>query len=117
MAPPTYNLDPVHENDTWAGIGSITIEVDGNPPAVAAASAQMRFARQRDHSNTLLTLSSAGDDPGITITDAVNWIFAVLPRTPIGLPPGTYTYAFKVTDADGTVQTYLEGQIVVTAEV
>ncbi len=102
------------QGDTWGGIPAIAITVSGSPPGPDVASAKMQFRAAQGSSDTLLELSS--DDAEIVISSANGWTF-VVPAQPLDLLPATYVWGFQTVDVGGTVQTYLEGQMVVLPKV
>ena len=114
-APASQNLEDVVEGDTWLGLTSVTITVDGSPPGDALASVAMTFKKSKRSGPASLELVSSGSE--ITLTDAANWIFAVAEVTPFPLKPGVYVYDVQTTDDQGVIQTYLEGEIEVLKRV
>lgn len=98
------------EGDTWGGISSVTILVDGTPPSDDLASVKMEFRAGLTSSETLVSLTSSD---GITITSASNWEFSVSPRQldHLKFSNQPYTWAIQTVDVNGVIQTYLQGNI------
>jgi hypothetical protein len=101
----TYNISPHRRGDTWDGINSITISVNGVPINLTDASIKMEFRQDLD-SPVALTLSTI--DGSIEIVNAVSGIIRIPPKK-IEIPFAKYFYDLQVTYANGTVKTYMEG--------
>lgn len=103
------------EGDTWGGIPSITITVDGVAPSTDASLAVLEFRRSPQERDVAAALSSA--DGEIVITSANDWEFTVPSQNIPTLRRGRYVWGFKTTDVSGAVQTYLQGSIEVLPKV
>ena len=91
--------------NTWLGIPSITITPT---PATTLSTVTMTF--RKDVKSALeVTLTSPTD---ITITNATAWVVAI-PAQALALPAGTHLWQLTFTDSASTIQTYLEGSILV----
>lgn len=99
------------DGDTWGGVPSVAILVDGAPPADDLASVKMEFRAGLTSSETLISLASGGD---ITITSASGWEFTV-PAQDLALAfaQSPYTWAIQTVDVNGVTQTYIQGTIAV----
>lgn len=99
------------EGDTWGGISSLSITVDGSPPSDDLASVKMEFRAGQTSSETLISLSSS-DAAQINITSASDWTFTV-PAQDLALlfAQSPYTWAIQTTDVNGVRQTYLQGSL------
>lgn len=115
MTPPTYTLQPMVRGDQWRGISSITILVNGDPPASTLASARMHFRLSRDSREIGLGLSSAVAGE-ITIVSAANWQMSVPPRS-LNLHAGLWGWDLETTSAAGVVKTYLEGTLLIQQDI
>jgi hypothetical protein len=115
MIPGTYNLPSVTEGDTWVGVPSITIAINGDPPASSLARVAMQFRRRHTDADALVSLHS-GSGGGITIDDAAGWEIAVPPQV-LTLDAGSYVYDLETEDATGVIRTYLAGRLTVLPQV
>lgn len=97
-------------NDTWTGIGSITIS-----PAPSSTLANVVMAFKNDPTATEPTLELKSANAQITITSAANWTFIVPPQQ-LALDPGTWYWQIQTTSTAGTVQTYLQGTMEVLTD-
>ena len=93
------------QGDTWGGIPSITIS---SAPAYTAQSAIFGIKVNLASVNPIRQLTSEAGE--ITISDATNWIFAI-PAQTLVLPAGSYVWQFRVTDSNGSIQTYIQGSL------
>jgi hypothetical protein len=100
------------EGDTWGGIPSIIITPTPGPDV---ASARMHFRESWVSPRVLVRLDSANASE-ITIVSASDWEFTV-PIQPLPLKAGNYVWQFETTDANGRVQTYLQGEIQVLSDI
>lgn len=107
MTPQKLDLEPFTEGDTWRGIPSITITVNGAPPTSALASVKMRFSPVSDNVASAVELTSAAGK--ITISNAANWIMVIPAQSVPALVAGRWDWQLKTTDAAGSVTTYLAG--------
>ena len=109
MTPQKLALEPFTAGDTWRGIPSITITVNGAPPSSALASVRMRFTPVSNPDATAVELTSAAAK--ITISSAANWVVVVPKQAVPALVAGRWDWQLKFTDATGTVTTYLADSI------
>jgi hypothetical protein len=101
----TYNIPCHRRGDTWAGISSITILVNGVPVNLQNASAKIEFRSNVD-APVALTLSTT--DGSILISQPLNGKIQIPPRL-IEIPYGKYYYDLQVTFPNGTIKTYMSG--------
>jgi hypothetical protein len=106
-----YNLPIRVRGDSWRGIPSITITINGEVPTVAAAVARMQFRQNKENGKAGLSLSSENDT--ITIVDAVDWIFSVPAINNFPLGAGDWDYDFEVTDVTGYRRTFFAGTVTI----
>jgi hypothetical protein len=99
----TYTIPPHHRGDTWDGINSITISVNGVPIILTGTSIKMEFRQGPDYP-VVLTFSTSDNTLQIIGTSSIR----VMPRK-IEIPFGTYYYDLQVTYPDGKVKTYMSG--------
>lgn len=109
MTPQKLALTPFTEGDTWNGIPSLTVTVNGSPPASALSLVTMRFKKSGE-SGTVVELTSPGQ---ITINSALNWTLTVPAQILAGLTSGKWDWRMRFTDAAGKKRTYLADQITV----
>lgn len=109
--------DHVH-GDTWPGISSIVITVNGVTPATACSRVTMGFGKAETWPAYAYALSSDPDDDegAITIVSGAGWSFAV-PAQLLPLEPGEWKWDMRFTDAGGVVSTYLGGVLTVSQNV
>lgn len=110
MTPSKLALVPFTEGDTWEGIPSVTIRVNGAAPASAMSLVTMRFKKAGAVPSETVELSSAVSGK-ITITDAATWVFTVPEQEVPGLTAGKWTWRIRVRDAANKRRTYLSDQI------
>ncbi len=108
-----YNPDPVYFGDTWPGIPSISILVNGSVPSVAVVSASLTFSRAGSlPGSTPATGTTLASPSGVTITSTSGWTFAVQPGI-LPLAQGDWILHFKTTDSAGAVHTWLTGTLTI----
>ncbi len=115
MSPALLRLEPFTAGDTWDGIPSITLKINGAAPAAALASARMRFQRDGRQIPEFVELSSAVGAQ-IVITSAAGWELTVPPQ-PVALTRGSWSYNLETTDTAGEVQTFLFGSIEILRDI
>jgi hypothetical protein len=108
-----YNIPSHRRGDTWDGINSITINVNGVPINLTNADVKMEFRQSLD-SPVVLTLSTA--DNSIIIVNALNGNIQI-PSKKIEVPFGKYFYDLQVTYPNGIVKTYMEGSWEIVADI
>lgn len=101
----TYRIPPHRRGDTWDGINSITISVNGTPVNLTGATIKMEFRQSVDYP-VALTLSTT--DNTIQFVNAANGVIRI-PSQMIEIPFSTYLYDLQVTFPNGTVKTYMSG--------
>lgn len=109
MTPQKLALEPFTAGDTWRGIPSITITINGAPPSSALTSVRMRFTPVSNPDAAALELTSAAAK--ITISNAANWVIVVPPQSVPELVAGRWDWQLKFTDSLGVVTTYLADSI------
>lgn len=107
----TYNIPPHRRGDTWDGINSISISINGVPVVLSGASVKMEF-RQDIDSPVVMTFST--ENSGIVILNA-NTV-RLMPRK-IEVPFATYQYDLQVTYPTGVVKTYMAGTWPIVADI
>ena len=100
----TYTIPRHRRGDTWDGINTIGIKVNGTPVNLSGAQVVMEFREDYD-SPIALTLS--------TLTSTISVLpnlssVRVLPVL-IDIPPATYKWDLQINYSNTTVKTYLEG--------
>ena len=116
MTPQSLTLESFTEGDTWEGIPSITIAINGAAPVSAMSLVTMRFKKAGLATSTAVVLTSA--TPGqITITNAATWTFTVPEQIVTGLTVGKWTWQIRITNAAGVKKTYLADEIEVLESV
>ena len=93
------------QGDTWGGIPSITVT-----PAPAYTAEVAVFAIKRTPADLQPIKQLSSEDGEIVISDSATWIFTI-PVQQLDIPSGTYVWQFRVTDANGGIQTYLQGSM------
>jgi hypothetical protein len=116
MIPQKLALESFTEGDTWNGIPSITITVNGSTPASPISTVKMRFKRSGSVPSTPVELTSA-TSAQINLTNAPGWVFSVPEQIVAGLTFGDWTWRIRITDAAGKKNTYLTGEITVLEDV
>lgn len=99
-----YTIPRHRRGDTWDGINTIGIKVNGIPVNLSGAQVIIEFREDYD-SPVALTLS--------TLTSTISVLpnlssVKVLPVL-IDIPPTTYKWDLQINYPDTTVKTYLEG--------
>jgi hypothetical protein len=110
MKPATLVLEPMVQGDTWDGIPSITLMINGAPPAEALASVRMRFQRDGKQLPNYVELTSTVAAQ-ITISSAAGWELVVPPQPVPDLTRGSWSWNLETTDALGAVRTFLQGTL------
>jgi hypothetical protein len=109
----TYDIPTAKRGDTWDGINSICISVNGIPANLTGASIKADF-RQKVDTPTVLTLST--NNGGIVITNPTGGLIQFPPKK-IEIPFGTYIYDLQVTYPNGVVKTYFSGTWTITPDI
>jgi len=107
----TYNIPPHRRGDTWDGINSISISVNGVPINLSGAAVRMDFRQSLD-SPIVMTFSSETGTIDILNVNTIR-----LPSRKIEVPFGKYFYDLQVTYLDGSVKTYMEGSWEITPDI
>lgn len=105
----TYNIPKHRRGDTWKGIDSVGIKINGTPIDLSDSQIDMEFREDYDAPVALklsTTTSTISVFPSLTA-------FKVLPQT-IDIPPATYRYDTQIiTNKTSTtlsaVNTYMDG--------
>jgi hypothetical protein len=114
MIPGTYHMHSILRGDSWRGLPSIVVRVNGSPPASALASARMQFRQLPVSPSVGHELSTAAGS--ITITSAANWELSI-PAQELPLGARLWYWDLETTDAAGTVRTYLKGTLEIQQDV
>lgn len=109
----TYNIPSHRRGDTWDGINSITINVNGAPINLTNATVKMEFRQDLD-APVALTLSTT--DGSIVITNAPGGVISI-PAKKIEVPFAKYLYDLQVTYPTGVVKTYMSGTWEIVADI
>lgn len=112
MTPQKLALTPFTEGDTWSGIPSLTITVNGAPPASVLSLVTMRFKKSGGLPSDVVQLTSATAGQ-ITITSAPNWQITVPAQIVPALTTGKWIWRMQFTDAAGKKRTYLADELTV----
>ena len=107
-----YQTESVYAGDTWPGIPSISILVNGAVPSAPVTAAKLIFFKDEEGpANPALTLASPDS---IGIVDAANWAITI-PPVILNLPKGEWTFRFSTDAGDeaSTVRTWLVGTITI----
>ena len=105
MTPGTYPIPQHRSGDTWKGISSLTIKINGEAPSVSLASVKIQF---RKNAGTSVVLELSTEDGTIVILDAINWTIQI-PKIIVTLYPDTYIYDIQTVDSNGDIFTYVVG--------
>lgn len=114
-----YNLPDIVSGDTFNSI-QLTFESgpDENnltPINLTGAVIRMQF-KTGDNMPPALSLTSAGASPTITILNAANGIVRINKINSFSLEPNLYYYDIEIEFTNGTIKTYLKGQVNVLVE-
>ena len=108
-----YDIPKHRRGDTWVGISSFPLTVNGIPVNLTNAAIKIDFKKQVD-SPVALTLSTAASS--IVITQPTQGIFSI-PARIINIPFGLYLYDVQVTFSSGIITTYVEGAWEIVADI
>ena len=103
----TSNLRDRVKNDTFRSVEFI-LEKNDLPIDLTGVSIAIQF-RYRCKTGKVVKNISTGS--GITITDAVNGTFEIDEFTPVDWEIGTYYYDVQITFIDGSIKTYVQGNV------
>jgi hypothetical protein len=109
----TYDIPSHRRGDTWDGINSITINVNGVPINLTNATVKMEFRQDLD-APVALTLTTTNSS--IMVTNAVGGIISI-PSKKIEVPFAKYFYDLQVTYSTGIVKTYMSGTWEIIADI
>ena len=112
MIPQKLTLTPFTEGDTWDGIPSLTVTINGAQPSSALSVVTMRFKKSGGNESDVVELTSATVGQ-ITISNAAAWVVSVPAQIVAGLTAGKWDWRMQFTDAAGKKRTYLAEQITV----
>ncbi len=112
MTPQKLALTPFTEGDTWDGLPSLTVTINGAPPASSLSLVTMRFKKSGglESETVQLTSATAGQ---INITNAANWTITIPAQIVAGLTAGKWTWRMCFQDAAGKKRTYLADEVTV----
>jgi len=99
----SFTLSPATSGDTWQGLTTV-FSSDGTTFDDDVASVAFTVLDSAGVEALALT-----DGSGITINDAATWDITVDAITPLTLAAGVYSYTMEITDAGGTIRTWLAG--------
>ena len=100
----------VVEDDSWVGIPSIELLIDGDPPNDALDKVTFSLSKS-PNSSPVLTLTEVD---GIVINDVDLWTLTISPILDFPLSAGTYYFKLKTEDVLGFKQTWISGRLFVT---
>lgn len=104
--PGIYDWPEIRTGDTFSGITSMQIVVNGAPPTYPIVSARIHFRTDPDGEGApALELSTPS---GITIVNAATWTISI-PGFLVTLPPAVYYYDLETVDSNGQIRTYVAG--------
>lgn len=106
MVPASVSYGSVVYGNTLAILSSVVIQFNGAAPPSALSAVSVVFGL-RGLATSALSLTNGH---GITISDAANWTFSMTPFL-VALDPGTYEVSITTTAADGTVYTFVKGDL------
>lgn len=115
MEPKQVTIDPFVAGDTWKGIPSLTVKVNGSQPSSSLTLARMRFTQADRVPSAVVELSSTNSK--ITITDAAAWKISIPPQIITGMTAGLWKWNLEMTSAAGKVITYIAGILTVHDDV
>ena len=101
----SYNIPKHRRGDTWDGINTIGVQVNGTPIDLSGSQIDMQL-RVDYAAPAVFTFSTTTST--ISILPSLS-AFSILP-TIIEVPPATYLYDIQIKFANGTVKTYLYGK-------
>lgn len=111
MNSPAVITQKAYRNDSYEQVISI---LDGSSNPISLANADVKLqVRTHPDGDVLLTMSEGS---GITVGGAGNNVITISKIISIQTG-GKYYYDLQATFADGTVQTYLRGQFIVTEDI
>lgn len=117
MIPQKLALESFTQGDTWKGIPSVTITVNGATPGTPISVVTMRFKKATSvEPNPVVELTSA-TPAQINLTNAAGWVFSVPEQIVAGLTYGDWTWRIRITDTAGKKHTYLADKITVLEDV
>jgi hypothetical protein len=99
----TYDIPSHRRGDTWDGINSISININGVPVNLSGAEVKMEF-RQSVDAPVAMTFSTATSSILLLNANTIR----ILPKK-IEVPFAKYYYDLQVTYPNGAVKTYMEG--------
>jgi hypothetical protein len=112
MTPQKLALTPYTEGDTWAGIPSLIVTINGAAPASSLTLVTMRFKKSGGLESETVELTSATAGQ-ITIANAATWEISIPAQIIPGLTAGKWTWRMRFQDATGQKLTYLADEITV----
>ena len=106
MKPAKLALESFTEGDTWEGIPSLVITVNGSTPAAAIVSGTIRFKPANELPGTPVQIP-------LTLVNAAGWEVSVPPGIVAGLTKGDWIWRIAIIDASGVRKTYLADKITI----
>lgn len=101
----TYNFPRHRRGDTWDGINSIGISVNGVPVNLSGAVISMELREDYD-APAAFSLSTTTS----TVSVLPSLSAFTIPPVLIDIPPATYLYDIQITYPTGIIKTYMEGK-------
>ena len=100
-----YTIPAHRRGDTWDGLSSIGVEINGAPASLTGATITMEL-KQTPSSPTALKFSTI--DSTITILPSLT-AFSI-PARIINVPPASYFYDIQINFPSGIIKTYMGGK-------
>jgi hypothetical protein len=106
MIPGKLKIEPFTAGDTWRGVPTFSIRVNGAAPSFPIAMAVMRFQKATAAMpNPPFELAS--NTTKLIVTSVANWELKVPPQIVPQLTAGDWDFQIKITDSQGTLETYI----------
>jgi hypothetical protein len=106
----SYTLETAISGNTWDGL---TWQGSSDGTTFDDSVASVKFTVLDSEGVEVLALT---DGSGVTINDAAAWDVTVDEISPLTLGADVYSYALEITDAGGTIRTWLAGTWRVVAD-
>ena len=108
-----YTIPAHRRGDTWDGIYSITLSINGTPINLTNCVISMEL-RESPDAPSALKFSTANNT--IVILNALGGIIQIPPRK-IEIPPGRYIYDLQIDFPNQQTKTYMSGSWEITFDV
>jgi|GEM_PF-5447701 len=112
MIPGKLQIESFTEGDSWRGVPAFSIRVNGAAPSFPIAMAVMRFQKATAAiPNPPFELAS--NTTKLIVTSVANWELKVPPQIVPQLTAGDWDFQIKITDTQGTRETYIADKLTV----